>query len=143
MYKRKFKNGLQTYESMSNSLIIKEMQMKQIQDNISNLLTQIKKLLVLCFGNSQGNQTLPCIADVSLNWYILSKMSDRERQILYNLTYMWNFKNWTNRNRGQFGGYQRKKRGGEWGGGESEWRWSKGTISYKCWECNVRCGYYK
>jgi len=64
---------------MSNSLI-KEMQIKQVQDNISNLLTQIKKLLVLCFGNSQGNQALPCIADVSLNWYILSKMSDRERK---------------------------------------------------------------
>ena len=65
------------------------MQIKQVQDNISNLLTQIKKLLVLCFGNSQGNQALPCIADVSLNWYILSKMSDRERKInsVY-LTYM-------------------------------------------------------
>ena len=31
---------------------------------------------------------------------------------------MWNFKNWTNRNRGQFGGYQRKKEVGSEGVGK-------------------------
>ena len=56
---------------------------------------------------------------INSNGIVLSEMSDRERQILYDITYMWNIKNATNTEcnkketcREQTSGYQRKKREG-------------------------------
>ena len=43
------------------------------------------------------NEILPFAATwMDLEGIMLSEMSDRERQILYDITYMWNLKNTTN-----------------------------------------------
>ena len=64
------------------------------------------------------------IKNQSIYQNALSKKA-RERQIVYNLIYMWNLKNKTQRK--QIGGCQKWDRVDGEREGKIEWTWSKGT----------------
>ena len=74
------------------------------------------------YSAMKKNETLPLAATWMDLENILNEMPDRERQILYDITYMWNLKKiqmnlftkqkHTHRHRKQTYGYQRGKAGG-------------------------------
>ena len=80
-------------------------------------------------------EILPFATWMDLESIMLCEISQTERQILYNLTYIWNLKIQRHRNRVQVGAYQRQGvEGGELAKGGQRAQ----TFSYKITECNVQ-----